>query len=665
MKVNTPIIFNETLIQKFCNTHSKKARSNNIQHNIYKQTVYNMAQNLEKDYNCTPLFITVTFPIFEGKRNLRGEWVAAAEFITQFKNIISQKHLIVGGIISVEPHKNTSLKKKQGKNTKAGAPHFHMVLWMCHKFLNPETQKLSQYLTEAGTYTKLTYLNSYTDTLRAVLYTTKEKGDPAIKYLTSTIFKWEQGINVWINHKETKHIFEKIAQSLNTVQKQEFCFTTNELYHSFPTCKKFNDDGLLLASIFSKVFAQKGLAVKDGNVYKKIEGTRFSWEKWLPLDAWVTQRFSFDHNAKYLQMLKDHASWIYNQGVRKKNDLPFNLFPKLSLLNFLVEFKDKLFEFSGGTTMPFRDVAPQTDTVCFVDADFDQCKPPYNTLGLLHCLVAWGEDITGELEQIEQKNTQPLDKYEKARIEHMQDSQNRFHQALQTFGGLFHPTHNRKMNKALYLKGPPSTYKTFLIRTLFNKLVGLDSVEVLDRHNSRFNTSNLRKDDNQPYVLIIDDLRWDHLGMHLPDFINLLDGYFMRTERKFKQAQSGELKGVVAMTSNEGIGGDPADINYISGSDRTALETRIQKVELFNLRLKEEFVFTKAFMEQIEDEAVGFSILTNAAYLAKNPARKKDLQLPKSFFQGDKIIRNNDNLFEIAGKKLIKQFLRDTQLNKE
>lgn len=662
-----PILFNESLIQQFCNTHSKKARSREIKHNIFKQTVFNMAQTLEKDYNCAPLFMTVTFPVFPGKRDLRGEWIAAADFIQQFKKRISQDHLIVGGIISVEPHKNSTLKNKKAKNTKAGGPHFHMVLWVCHKFINPEPQKLSQYMTEAGTYTTISYLKSYTDVLKTVLYTTKEKGDKAIKYLTSSFFEWEREINVWINHKETKHVFEKIAESLNTVEKQEFCFISNENYHNFPTSKKFNDNGLLLAAIFSKVFAQKGLAVKDGNVYKKIEGTSFSWEKWIPLDAWITQKFSFQHNANFLQMLKENASWIYNQGVKKKNDLPFKLFPSLSLINFLVEFKDNLFDLSSGTTMPFKDVEPQTATVCFVDTDFDQCQPPYVTLGLLHCLVAWGQDITTQFEKLEAKPYEQLDRYEEAIITNMQASQCRFEEALQTLGGLFHPTHNRKQNKALYLKGPPSTYKTFLIKTLFNKLVGLDSVDVLDRHNNRFNTSNLRKDDNRPYVLVIDDLRWDHLGMHIPDFINLLDGYFIRTEKKFKQPQSGELKGVIAITSNEAIGGDPNNKNSLNSSDIKAIETRLQEVELFNLRnpIREEFVFTKAFLQQIEDEAIGFSILTNAAYLAKNKKIKTHLQLPKSFFQPRKIIKKNHNLFEVAGRKHMDRFLTQFLSKKE
>lgn len=45
------------------------------------------------------------------------------------------------------------------------------------------------------------------------------------------------------------------------------------------------------------------------------------------------------------------------------------------------------------------------------------------------------------------------------------------------------------------------------------------------------------------------DLRWDHLGMHFPDFINLLDGYFVRTEQKYMKPQTGQSKGIIAITS--------------------------------------------------------------------------------------------------------------------
>ena len=42
--------------------------------------------------------------------------------------------------ISVEPHKNSNLSSQKGKNRKAGAPHFDMVLWVAHKFLNSDQQ---------------------------------------------------------------------------------------------------------------------------------------------------------------------------------------------------------------------------------------------------------------------------------------------------------------------------------------------------------------------------------------------------------------------------------------------------------------------------------------------------------------------------------------------
>ena len=656
MNNNQIVTYNESLLQKFCSTHSKNPRSKRIEQDFYKQTVYNMAATLDLDFNCTPVFITITFPIQRINRDIKREWTEAGQFIENFKNKISTHHLIVGGVISVEPHKNNDLKSKRGKNTKAGAPHFHMVLWVTHKFLNPDQQKLSQYLLESGTYSKVSYLKTYMDTLKAVLYTTKEKGDTVVTQLAQNFFSWKNSINIWINHNETKSPFENISKTINL--QNDCAFISYELYNTFPTTKKFQDQGLLLASIFSKVFAIKGLAVKDGNVYNRIEGTKFSWEKWIPLDSWVAQRFSFDQSSHFLEMLKNHASWIYSEGAQKKTDVPFALFPKLSILNFLVEFKDCVFEFSKGTIFTFDQIAPQTATVCFVDNTFDQCKPPYITLGLLHTLISWGKDISQERKDILQIPDNLLTKSDHGTISYFQDSQNRFTEALQTFGGLFHPTHNRKKNPALYLQGPPSTYKTFLIKTIFDKLVGLDSVEVLDRNSSRFNTANLRKQDEQPYVLIIDDLRWDHLGMHLPDFINLLDGYFVRTEQKYQKPQSGPLKGTIAVTSNDHIGGD-TQTSDIAVNDRKALETRLKSVELYPIREVEDFIFTPQFLKTLEDEAVGFSILTNAVYLAKNKFTKNQLQLPKSFFQYD-LKDEKTNLYEKAGithlQELCKQF---------
>ena len=71
------------------------------------------------------------------------------------------------------------------------------------------------------------------------------------------------------------------------------------------------------------------------------------------------------------------------------------------------------------------------------------------------------------------------EKHDENQINHFQKSENRFIDALHAFGGLYHPNDNRKQNPVLYLYGEPSTYKTVLIKTIFDKLVGINSVDIL------------------------------------------------------------------------------------------------------------------------------------------------------------------------------------------
>ena len=54
--------------------------------------------------------------------------------LNNLEKTLSEHFLVVGAIIAVEPHKNSSLHSKRGKNTKAGSPHFHLVVWLCHQF---------------------------------------------------------------------------------------------------------------------------------------------------------------------------------------------------------------------------------------------------------------------------------------------------------------------------------------------------------------------------------------------------------------------------------------------------------------------------------------------------------------------------------------------------
>ena len=93
-------------------------------------------------------------------------------------------------------------------------------------------------------------------------------------------------------------------------------------------------------------------------------------------------------------MLKEDTLWITKQGALRKNQTPFQIFPKLIIHGFFVEFKDCISNFFDGNTISLQNVQPNTATLCHVNCNFDQCRPPYTILGLLHTLIAWPNDIT-------------------------------------------------------------------------------------------------------------------------------------------------------------------------------------------------------------------------------------------------------------------------------
>ena len=69
----------------------------------------------------------------------------------------------------------------------------------------------------------------------------------------------------------------------------------------------------------------------------RIPGTLYSWIKYMSLEDWVAQRFNFNAPPAYLQMLKDHTLWITKQGALRKDQKPFQIFPKLIIHGFFVE----------------------------------------------------------------------------------------------------------------------------------------------------------------------------------------------------------------------------------------------------------------------------------------------------------------------------------------
>ena len=145
-------------------------------------------------------------------------------------------------------------------------------------------------------------------------------------------------------------------------------------------------------------------------------------------------------------------------------------------------------------------------------------------------------------------------------------------------------------------------------------------------------------------MLLLDHFRWENAGMYTADFLNLLDGNFVNTENKFEKRTSGALKGTIATTSNEAVNSE--EMPY---EDRCALKTITDKVVVYPLKkgLPE---IDHQLVEKLQEEAVGFSILSNAVFLAKNRPNAEKAHLAPSFYTNNQ--ENVDcerDIYEMAG----------------
>ena len=123
---NNKIVDLKGFLGDYCNKREKQHKTKDLFYDSYRQNYYIVGQIFETDFNAEAFFFTVTFP---QRATLEEEWQHAKLFIEDFKLFVSKHFMVLGGVIAVEAHKNSTLKSARGKNTKAGLPHFHMILW--------------------------------------------------------------------------------------------------------------------------------------------------------------------------------------------------------------------------------------------------------------------------------------------------------------------------------------------------------------------------------------------------------------------------------------------------------------------------------------------------------------------------------------------------------
>ena len=396
-------------------------------------------------------------------------------------------------------------------------------------------------------------------------------------------------------------------------------------------------------------------------VYKKVPGTHFSWEVWKPLENWIAQLFTLNALPAYLEKLAENALWLSKQGRTRKIAPKFQLFPTIKLDLFNIELRDSIYEFNRGQTKKFSDIASETIIICHENVNFKDCLPPYVTLGLLHNVVDEGiyKSSEEDLEKLSKKKPNTR-KEEAGRIlKHNLYVRNKVIKTLQVLGGLFHPEISRKQNPAIFLSGGTSTCKTLIIFSLLKRVFGLDHLDTISRHKTRFNFGGLAKEDNSPYILIMDDFRWETTGMHIAEFLNLLDGVFLNTEKKYEQSSSNSLKGSIAITSNQTLYNE--NIDY---KDYKALATRLHEIEFHPIK-DNRYPVTEQMVEIINAEAIGFAILANTVFLARNNYMSGKPKIPDSFV--DKLMDltittepekvTSESWYRAKGKEIMKDIL--------
>ena len=121
------------------------------------------------------------------------------------------------------------------------------------------------------------------------------------------------------------------------------------------------------------------------------------------------------------------------------------------------------------------------------------------------------------------------------------------------------------------------------------------------------------------------------------------------------------MKGTIAITSNETIAGNILTSN-VSLVDKKALDTRYKEICIFKIR--EEFVLSQLFLEQMREQSVAFSILTNIFYLSRQNGYKDNYSIPRSFTEVQHKVYYDAPIFEQAGFEHMSQIFKDKNIPK-
>lgn len=644
--------------------------AHSTKNSFINQSVYVIAQALYEKHNCDAYFITLTMPQTD---ILIKQWNTLDTILTQLIKELNEQFLIAGAVISIEIHKNTSKASHRGKNSKSGYPHIHMVIWTYHNFLNPTINDLRIFFIRKKFDTNVKELKKTVDVKKAILYTIKESADFELRQICHQALNRPYSAFVWSNHSECQPLLQELTQQLTSTRKQYQIGFENTSQNIIPTVKRIENQKLMLATLFAKIFELRKWAVFDDYVYRPIEGAHYTWQRWLTLENLISSCYQQYLPPQFLTMLANSAHWIAVQGAIHKNAPKMQIFPQLIIENQFVEFFDGIYDFTHGKFIKEHlFLSPFTSCTNFHPTNFDQLEPPLHILGFIFTLLA----STNE-DPILRKIFQPQKTPEKTPTPFQQKKQQEEqktcekweHEKLKQLteliiliGGIFHPEVHRKANPALLLIGEPSSYKTFFLMNLLRQTFGEHQIKVISRTGGRFTFGFLTR--NNKVTIFMDDVQWNQLGITAGEFINLLDRNPIAAEQKYEKGTQVCHEGALLLTANSPINTYTTFLpdlgmmdNGLSRPQQLALEKRIKTIRL---QVQKDLIYIpdEPQLSFIKEQCINLSILANAVYLKS----KTQGRLPHGWTHqkfDPKEYDSSENLFQRLGAKIFHYFINN------
>lgn len=150
--------------------------------------------------NCETFYLTLSCPNFEG--SLAEEWSHLTSELTKAKTKLFSNCDISCGVISLEAYKTTSLKSKEGKNTKTGRPFASMLVW-AYPFGDRTESFLSYELSDLDLSFTIKQLNCRTNAAKALTFMVKDCSDANLQRYVAKTTAWKKSVNLWYGDKNS------------------------------------------------------------------------------------------------------------------------------------------------------------------------------------------------------------------------------------------------------------------------------------------------------------------------------------------------------------------------------------------------------------------------------------------------------------------------------